>query len=94
MMKWTENYCWIYCRTINANVMPEMHVMHHNLHVSEFSFSRLYNNKAINIYDTCPSNADLTKIYMTVMIKTIKSTILPFLPLLCRLPLPTVIQNP
>ena len=42
MMKWTENYCWVYCWTIYANVMPEMQVMHHNLHVSEFSFSRLY----------------------------------------------------
>ena len=42
MMKWTENYCWIYCRMIYANDMLEMHVMHHNLHFSEFSFSRLY----------------------------------------------------
>ena len=83
MMKWTENYCWVYCPTIYANVMPEMHVMHHNLHVSEFSFSRLYSFKilkATNIYDTCPSNADLTKIYMAVMIQTNKNTILPFLP--------------
>ena len=38
----SENFCWIYCRTIYANVMPEMYVMHHNLHVSEFSFSILY----------------------------------------------------
>ena len=40
-MKWTENYCWVYCRTIYANFMPEMHVMRDNLHASEFSFSRL-----------------------------------------------------